>query len=173
MIMIRMPAMALLLVSFAALSPSAQAELTLGVEPLSDPVLSEYRGGFLMGNMEISIGLEQVVGINGDTRIINRLSIPNLNQAVNGGRVDHRMETVFEVVSANRMDGAMNSAMDGTRVSSNLVGSNGWMTVIQNNLDSTVIQNMHKLNIELSNLGATGSQFPARFSDQLVQLLGR
>ncbi|MFO8142225.1 MAG: hypothetical protein R6T87_10145 [Marinobacter sp.] len=163
--LIRMPAIALLALSFATLAPSTQAELRLGVEPLSDPQLAEYRGGFLMDNLEISIGLEQIVGINGDTMVINRLTIPNLNQAVRDRVVDHHTETVLEVISANRSGGA--------RVASNMAGANGWMTVIQNNLDSTVIQNMHQLNIELSNLGAAGNQFPARFSDQLVQLLGR
>lgn len=162
--MARIPAIALLVMSFATLSPSVQAELTLGVEPLSDPELSNYRGGFLMDSLEITIGLEQIIGINGDTLVINRLTIPNLNQAVNGRLVDHQMETVLEVISANRSGGA--------RVSSNLAGPNGWMTVVQNSLDSTVIQNIHQLNIEMSNLGA-GNQFPARFSDQLIQLLGR
>ena len=81
--MVRMPAIALLAISFAAIAPSTQAELRLGVEPLSDPELAEYRGGFLMDNLEISIGLEQIVGINGDTLVINRLTIPNLNQVVN------------------------------------------------------------------------------------------
>ncbi|HEY9119397.1 MAG TPA: hypothetical protein VIN33_06545 [Marinobacter sp.] len=164
--MVRMPAIAILLVSFATISPSVQAELRLGVEPLSDPELSEYRGGFLMDNLEISIGLEQIVGINGDTLVVNRLTIPNLNQTVSDGLVNHKTETVLEVISANRSGGA--------RVSSEMSGPGGWMTVVQNNLDSTVIQNMHQLNIELNNLGAgIGNQFPARFSDQLVQLLGR
>ena len=130
MIMIvRIPALALAL-SFATLSPSVQAELTLGVEPLSDPELSDYRGGFLMDNLEISIGLEQIVGINGDTLVINRLTIPNLNQTVNDRLVDHQMETVLEVISADRSGGA--------RVLSNMAGPNGWMTVIQNNLDSKI-----------------------------------
>lgn len=160
-----MPAIALLVTSFAILVPPAQSELRLGTEPLSDPELSAYRGGFLMDGLEISIGLEQIVGINGDTMVINRLTIPNLNQTVNGGAlVDLQMETVFEVISANRSGGS--------RVASNMGGPNGWMTVVQNSLDSTVIQNMHQLNIELNNLGA-GNQFPARFSDQLIQLLGR
>lgn len=162
--MVRTHAVALVVSTFAALSPGVQAELALGVEPLSDPQLSEYRGGFLTDSLEISIGLEQVVGINGDTLVINRLTIPNLNQTVNDRLVDHQLETVVEVISANRSGGA--------RVSSNMAGPGGWMTVVQNNLDSTVIQNMHQLNIELNNLGA-GNQLPARFSDQLVQLLGR
>ncbi|MDL0431169.1 hypothetical protein QPM17_08525 [Marinobacter sp. TBZ242] len=162
--MVRMPAIAILALSLTTLSPSTQADLMLGVEPLSDLELAEYRGGFLMDNLEISIGLEQIVGINGDTMVINRLTIPNLNQAVSDRLVEHHTETVLEVISANRSGGA--------RVSSNVAGPNGWMTVIQNSLDSTVIQNMHQLNIELNNLGARG-QFPARFSDQLVQLLGR
>jgi hypothetical protein len=162
--MIRMPAIALMVASFATVSPSVQAELKFGVEPLSDLELSEYRGGFLMDNLEIRIGLEQIVGINGDTLVINRLTIPNLNQAASGRLVDHHSETVLEVISASRNGSA--------RVASSMAGPNGWMTVVQNNLDSTVIQNMHQLNIELNNLGA-GNTFPARFSDQLVQLLGR
>lgn len=162
--MARMPAIAILTLSMTTLSLSTQAELRLGVAPLSDPELAEYRGGFLMDNLEISIGLEQIVGINGDTMVINRLTIPNLNQAVGNRLVDHQMETVVEVISANQLGGA--------RVTNNMAGPSGWMTVIQNNIDSTVIQNMHQLNIELNNLGA-GAQFPARFSDQLVQLLGR
>ncbi|KMQ76519.1 hypothetical protein [Marinobacter subterrani] len=162
--MVRMPVIALLATSFATLAFPVQSELALGFEPLSDQELSEYRGGFLMDDLEISIGLEQIVGINGDTLVINRLTIPNLNQAANDRVVDHHAETVLEVISANRSGS--------TRVSSQMAGPNGWMTVVQNNLDSTVIQNMHQLNIELSNLGA-GNQFPARFSDQLIQLLGR
>ncbi len=160
----RMPAVALLVFACSALTPVARAELNPGVEPISDGELSEYRGGFLMDNLEISIGLEQVVGINGDTLVINRLTIPNLNQPVNDRLLDHQMETVLEVISANRSGGA--------RVASHMAGPSGWMTVVQNSLDSTVIQNMHQLNIELNNLGA-GNQFPARFSDQLIQLLGR
>lgn len=160
-----MPAIAVLITSFAILSPPVQAEFRPGAEPLSDPELSAYRGGFLADGLEIRIGLEQIVGINGDTMVINRLTIPNLNQTVNGGGlVDLRMETVLEVVSANRNGGA--------RVSSNIGGPNGWMTMVQNSLDSTVIQNMHQLNIELNNLGA-GNLVPAGLSDQLIQLLGR
>lgn len=160
----RMPAVALLVFACSALTPVARAELNPGVDPISDRELSEFRGGFLMDNLEISIGLEQVVGVNGDTLVINRLTIPNLNQAVNSRLPGHQMETVLEVISANRSSEA--------RVASRMAGPNGWMTVVQNSLDSTVIQNMQQLNIELNNLGA-GNQFPARFSDQLIQLLGR
>jgi hypothetical protein len=160
----RMPKVALLAIACTTLSPVTRAELNPGVDPISDTELSEYRGGFLMDNLEISIGLEQIVGINGDTLVINRLTIPNLNQPVNDRLLDHQMQTVLEVISANRSGGA--------RVASNMAGPNGWMTVVQNSLDSTVIQNMHQLNIELNNLGA-GNQLPARFSDQLIQLLGR
>jgi len=160
----RMPAVAWLVIACTTISQVARAELNPGVAPIADAELSEYRGGFLMDNLEISIGLEQVVGINGDTLVINRLTIPTLTQPVHDRLLDHQMETVLEVISANRHGGA--------RVASNMAGPNGWMTVVQNNLDSTVIQNMHQLNIELNNLGA-GNQFPARFSDQLIQLLGR
>lgn len=162
--MVRTRAVVLAVTTLAVLSPSVQAELMLGVEPLSDPELANYRGGFLTDSLEISIGLEQVVGINGDTLVINRLTIPNLNQAVSDRLVDHQLETVVEVISANRPGG--------TTVSSNMAGPGGWMTVVQNNVDRTVIQNMHQLNIELNNLGA-GNPLPAGFSDQLVQLLGR
>lgn len=160
----RMPAVALLVIACASLSSVARAELNPGVDPISDGELAKYRGGFLTDNLEISIGLEQVVGINGDTLVINRLTIPNLNQPGNNRLLDHQMETVLEVISANRSGEA--------RIASSMAGPNGWMTMVQNSLDGTVIQNMHQLNIELNNLGI-GNQLPARFSDQLIQLLGR
>ncbi|MEX0604719.1 MAG: hypothetical protein WD623_06125 [Marinobacter sp.] len=165
--MARKQATPALIALLAIASPSLQAELAFGVEPLSDPELAASRGGFLMDNLEISIGLEQIVGINGDMMVINRLTIPNLNQVINDRMVEHQMDTVLEVVSANR------NGRGEARVSSNMAaGSNGWMTLIQNSLDSTVIQNIHQLDIELNNLGGD-YQVPAQFSDHIGQLLGR
>lgn len=155
--------LAISLLWFATSSPVAMAELNLSAEPLEDTELSELRGGFQMDNLEIAIGLEQIVAVNGETMVVNRLTIPNLNQVVSGRGVDHQFETVLEMVGPNQ---------GRALVSGNMGGSDGWMTLVQNSLDSTVIQNIHQLNIELNNLGG-GNPFPARFNDQLVQLLGR
>lgn len=141
-----------------------RAELVLSVTPLADPELAELRGGFEMGNLEIAIGLEQIVSVNGDTLVVNRLTIPNLNQVVRDGTVEHQLETVLQVAGPDQQIGS--------RVSSNLSDSSGWMTLIQNNLDRTVIQNVQQLNIELNNVG-NGVRLPNNLNDQLVQFLGR
>lgn len=65
--------------------------LPLG-DPLADTVLDQQRGGFRIGNLEISIGLEQIVAINGDIQIVNRLTIPNLNQSIRDGVMEQLVE---------------------------------------------------------------------------------
>ena len=61
--------------------------------PLPDHELDQLRGGFVgLENLEISIGLEQLVAVNGQTMILNRLTIPNLNQVVDGGQITARVE---------------------------------------------------------------------------------
>lgn len=156
----------LLAVSLAGpvLCRPAVAELALPVAPLANPELAELRGGFVLDNLEIAIGLEQIVSVNGDTMVVNHLNIPNLNQSVHGGIVEHQLETVLQVAGPNQQTGP--------RVSGNLSDSSGWMTMIQNNLDRTVIQNVQQLNIELNNIGS-GVQLPAHLNDHLVQFLGR
>lgn len=64
----------------------------LGV-PLADHELANLRGGFVgLDNLEITIGLEQRVAVDGQTLILNRLTIPNLNQVVDAGRITARVE---------------------------------------------------------------------------------
>ncbi len=145
-------------------NPTLRAELVLPVTPLADPELAKLRGGFEMGNLEIAIGLEQIVSVNGDTLVVNRLTIPNLNQAVRDGTVEHHMETVLQVAGPDQKIGS--------RVSGDLSDSSGWMTLIQNNLDQTMIQNVQHLNIELNNVG-NGTQLPNSLNDHLMQFLGR
>jgi hypothetical protein len=61
--------------------------------PMSDHELAQLRGGFVgLENLEISIGLEQLVAVDGQTMILNRLTIPNLNQVVDGGRITAQVE---------------------------------------------------------------------------------
>lgn len=148
----------------AAWSQSIRAELVLPDTPLADPELAELRGGFEMGNLEIAIGLEQIVSVNGDTLVVNRLTVPNLNQVVRDGAIEHQLETVLQVAGPNQKTGS--------RVSGNLSDSSGWMTLIQNRLDQTVIQNVQQLNIELNNVG-NGVRLPNNLNDHLVQFLGR
>ncbi|MEX2476345.1 hypothetical protein [Marinobacter sp.] len=140
------------------------AEFNVQAVPLEDPELAELRGGFVFDNLEIAIGLEQIVSVNGDTMVVNRLNIPNLNQVVNGRGIDHHLETVLQVSRPDQRAG--------TLVSGNLGNTSGWMTLVQNNLDGTVIQNVQKLNIELNNIGG-GYQVPARLNEHLTQFPGR
>ncbi|SFN18575.1 hypothetical protein [Marinobacter pelagius] len=149
-------------------------------EHLTDQELSELRGGFVvLDNLEIAIGLEQLVAVNGQTMVLNRLTIPNLNQVVDGGRITARVEQVIAnalpggndaVVTPPEAPQSSESVSGSTislpiRVSSEMDAGN-WMTIIQNRLDSTVIQNMQQLNIELNNLGSA-YRFPQGVRDSL------
>lgn len=112
---------------------------------LDSAALDQQRGGFSLGGLEISIGLEQVVAVNGETLIINRLTIPNLNQQISKDLAQQYFE-VAQITTANQ--GVMPAL-----VTSNLLLEGGWFTRIQNSLDQTVIQNIRSLNIELNNVG--------------------
>ncbi|KAA1175676.1 hypothetical protein FWJ25_00625 [Marinobacter salinexigens] len=112
--------------------------------PLSDASLDGLRGGFLLDDLEIMIGLEQAISVNGELMAINRLTIPNLNQLVSEQGIPHQFDTELRQV----VDGLG----AGTLVTSTL-GDGRWLTVIQNNLNGITIQNARELTIELNNLG--------------------
>lgn len=141
------------------------AELDLRATPLADEELDRLRGGFLRGGLEISIGLDQIVNVNGEQLVVNRLIIPNLNQRVGDRAMDYSRETIVQVMQPDQPTGA--------RVATGLGGGGqGWTTVIQNSLNATVIQNIHQLNIELNNL-AVSHQVPMHLGEHLNRLLGR
>lgn len=122
-----------------------QAEMRLTETPLSDTELAQLRGGFFMDGLEIAIGLEQVVAINGETRVVNYLRIPNLNQQLGNGQLLQQMGSVLV---------SQETDSEGVRLASGATGSGGWVTVLQNNLNSTTIQHIRQLDIQLNNLGA-------------------
>lgn len=132
-------------------------ELSLPAEPLSESELDRQRGGFVVNNLEISIGLEQVVSANGETLVVNRLYIPNLNQVMNGQRLPAQVEHVITELG--------NSA--DTALITGRFSAGSWATVIQNSLNGTVIQNMQQLNIEINNLGGV-HRLPRGITDSLL-----
>jgi hypothetical protein len=133
-----------LVLGLALLASTGYAEWRLPVPALDDRELDQLRGGFVMDNIEISIGLEQVLSVNGETLVVNRLVIPDLNQSMSADTLTHQLETV----QGNW------TAADGQLTVGHLVAdSGGWMSVIQNSLNGTTIQNVRQLNIELNNLG--------------------
>ncbi|MFV8569924.1 hypothetical protein ACNQ6O_01815 [Marinobacter sp. SBS5] len=142
---------------------TVNAESMFIAQPLTDSELAAQRGGFLLDNLEISIGLEQIMSVNGEILAINRLTIPNLNQTVNDGGVRHEVETML---------GLINSGQTGQALVSTSSASGGWMTLIQNDLNGSVIQNVRQLNIELNNLG-TGYRIPDHLRNPPLQFLGR
>lgn len=149
--------------SLLAATPGDE-RLELAGPVLADEELDRLRGGFLQDGLEISIGLDQIVALNGQELIVNRLTIPNLNQKISED-VAHRMETVVQVMQPDQPAG--------TRVAMGSGGAgSGWTTVIQNSLNSTVIQNIHRLNIELDNLAAH-QQVPLHLGEHLNRLLSR
>jgi hypothetical protein len=133
--------------------------------PLADDELDRLRGGFLQDGLEISIGLDQIVSVNGRELIVNRLTIPNLNQPRRGREVEHTMETVVQILQPDQPG-------DPRVMAGPAATGSGWTTIIQNSLNSTVIQNIHQLNIELNNLTA-GHQVPMHLGEHLNRLMSR
>lgn len=128
-----------------ALSLMAHAESSPWPEPvLADDELAQLRGGFLVGDLEIYIGLEQMVAVNGETLVVNRLTIPNLNQPVMPGDVEQVLETSLAV--------PVDLLPEGTFVQTDITNNSAILTRIQNSLDDTVIQKLQQLNIELNNI---------------------
>lgn len=156
-------AIAALAFVFGSVAMPATADGIWLASTLSDEELSSLRGGFSLDNLEISIGLEQVISVNGETLAVNRLTIPNLNQVVSGKVMPHQMERVF---------GIINSGQSGQALVSATSNAGGWMTLIQNDLNGSIIQNARQLNIELNNLGA-GYRMPDGLRNPILQFLGR
>lgn len=144
---------------------SAAEDVALFGAPLADEELDRLRGGFLQDGLEIAIGLDQIVSIDGQEMIVNRLTIPNLNQRVRGDAVEHTMETVVQILQPDSSGGSRVATSFGS-------GTDGWTTIIQNSLNATVIQNVHQLNIELNNLG-TRYRVPQHLGEHLNHFLSR
>src|SRR5690606_21236702 len=82
------------LISLSLLAGPAHADLPLPVTSLSDAGLDQLRGGFVMNNLEISIGLEQVLAVNGQTLVVNRLTIRNLNDPMAADRLSTQLASI-------------------------------------------------------------------------------
>ncbi len=145
----------LLLVSI----PSA-AELSLTALPLADEVLANQRGGFVVGNLEIAIGLEQLVAVNGETVVVSRLYIPNLNQDGRNEAIVSQLETALAVPDLG----------EGTVIDTRLVNDAGVLTKIQNSMNDTLIQTLREYNIELNNFD-TNVRLPGELDSQFLQSL--
>ena len=87
------------LVAFLILTGTAGAELKLPVQALPDAELAMLRGGFVLDGLEIAIGLEQLVAVNGETLVVNRLNIPDLNQAMSSDRLTQQMQQMETVMN--------------------------------------------------------------------------
>lgn len=151
-----------LALSLVLILPVAQAQSADWSPVLSDTELAQKRGGFFLNRFEIAIGLEQRVSVNGDLQVINSWRIPNINDV---GSYAEALKNLPVLRDFNR-------AGDGTRVTSGVIDNGSWTTLIQNNVNGAIIQNMQQLNIELNNLGQTW-RLPPNFRDSMLSLPGR
>ncbi|ENO15809.1 hypothetical protein J057_10671 [Marinobacter nanhaiticus D15-8W] len=141
---------------------------------MDEPALDQQRGGFRLGHMEIEIGLEQVVAIDGQIEIINRLLIPNLNRPLSEGPVEQHIERVevARIVTAPSTGGTPTvttpADVAGAVISATELRNGSWVTRIQNDMNERVIQNIRSLNIKLDNVGRAG-RLSERFGDQFLQ----
>lgn len=129
---------------------------------LTDAELAQRRGGFILDRFEIAIGLEQRVSVNGELQVVNSWRIPDVGDV---NSYAHALENMPVL-------GDISRAGEGTLITSGVLDNGSWMTLIQNNVDGAVIQNMQQLNIELNNLGQTG-RLPPNVQDSLLSLPGR
>ncbi len=136
------------------------AELNLPAAPLADEVLASQRGGFVVGNLEIAIGLEQLVAINGETVVVSRLHIPNLNQDLSKKAIASQLETAL----------AVPDLAEGMVIDTRLVNDSGVLTKIQNSMNDTLIQTLRQYNIELNNLDAN-VRLPGELDTHYLQSL--
>ncbi|HEV8077070.1 MAG TPA: hypothetical protein VGP45_01660 [Marinobacter sp.] len=142
--------------------PIAPAQALDGSLVLNDDELAQKRGGFFLNSFEIAIGLEQRVSVNGDLQVINSWRIPDVSDVGSYAQALKNLPVLRDFGGTNA----------GTRVASGVLDNGSWMTLIQNNVDGVVIQNMQQLNIELNNLGQTW-RLPPNFQDSMLSLPGR
>lgn len=128
---------------------AAFSDAGMWADSLADQELAQLRGGFLLGDLEISIGLEQVVAVNGENLVLTRLTIPDLNQQLDPGELTQVLETTLTLPASSLPEGLV--------IATDITDNQGILTRIQNSLDETVIQTLRQLNIEFNNLD------PARF----------
>ncbi|MFE8071277.1 hypothetical protein QQM79_09465 [Marinobacteraceae bacterium S3BR75-40.1] len=128
--------------------------------PLTEPELDQLRGGFISDGVVISIGLEQIISVDGETQVVNHLNIPELGQS--GINL-----TQWTQGTTGNLAGTV---MDGTRIAGKL-SDGAILTLIQNSLDGKLIQNFKALNIELHQFGRlrpTSDQY-----SNILPLIGR
>lgn len=151
-----------------SLPVAAAGEALHAEQPLPDAVLDLQRGGFITDSMVIRIGLEQVVAANGETILVNRLNITDLNR-LEGIGLDNLLSGTGSMPAVS--DATQNLIESGDLSFSSRFADGGWLTVIQNRVDSTVIQSLQSLNIELDNVRA-GPAVPD-FPDHFLNPAGR
>ncbi|WP_139214309.1 hypothetical protein [Marinobacter zhejiangensis] len=135
-----------LLGAVLVLSPPVHSDSVAWPDMLSDQELAQLRGGFMLGDLEIFIGLEQVVAINGENLVLTRLTIPDLNQQFDPGELADVLETSLTVPESSLPAGLV--------IATDVIDNGGILTRVQNSLDETVIQTLRQLNIEFNNLNA-------------------
>lgn len=126
---------------------------------LTDAELAQRRGGFSFTPFEIAIGLEQRVSVNGDLQVINSWHIPDIGNVKN----------YAQALESSTILQNMNRPGDSAQVTSGVLDSGSWTTIIQNNLDGAYIQNLQQLNIELNNLGQAW-RLPSSIRDSMLSL---
>lgn len=140
------PRLPLTLAALLALFP---AGIALALQPLpgpddprvvTDAVLTEQRGGFFgPAGLQIAIGLEQMTAINDE--VVHRSVLRELAPLNRNARSLTSLEQV-----------RISTGLDGPTVQRLDDHSQGWVTVIQNELDGQQIQHQTLLQLQLDNL---------------------
>ncbi len=113
--------------------------LHLDIEAVSPEELAHARGGFIApGNIQIDIGIEKILMVDGTLQSQTKLSVGNL-------AAQHLNQLSLGMVN-------LVEAGNGTVVTDTALPLNH---ILQNNLDHKLIQSIKVLDIELKNVGNT------------------
>jgi hypothetical protein len=155
-----------ILLSADCLANDARAEGFGNFMPVSDDVLASLRGGFVTSDgVEISIGLEELILINGMLQSRYALDLGGLTKPAPGSNVNHEVSAFMNTFQMGPGNSAPNIA--------NSSGNSAVFNIIQNSLDSQVIHHLTELDITVSNMKRFQAPNLGRLMDfQVTQSLG-
>ncbi len=130
---------------FTLVMPAIADELT-PYQIATDQELAAMRGGFVMNDdLQISVGIERVIYINGVMQAIHTLNFPQIGTAINQSSAAQLRASMITLVQ----NGPGNSFVPTNAGSNTLPGG---QTFVQNTLDRQLIQNLTMINAAVKNL---------------------
>lgn len=155
----------LALAAGGAASAPAAAETAADWTPVDEAQLEQLRGGFsLPGGLQVSLGIERLVSINGDVVARTRLDIANLNHLN-----PEQLQQTREALSSVKL---IQNGSDNIYRPGDTAGTVGG-TVIQNTLNDQVIRSQTVISSTVNSASLLKTlNFQSSLSDALTRAVG-